>query len=847
VTIRASSAALAFAATLTLMAAAEAAARQPDRIEVDIYDPHCSSAEDPPSLRILLNGTELGTVAVPPDDGPCRRDVLVATFSDPASLALFDDRTCNVFRIDSATSDPVEGGWARARVRFADGTEDSRCLDDDESSTPCSGSYGEWLADDPDFDSDGIPAGIGPGCDNCARQFGLDLTDSDGDGLGDLCDFCTGDGPWDDDGDGVCDRTDNCWYANPDQLDSDGDGFGDACDECAAAGYKDDDRDGACWPDDNCNYEPNPGQEDTDHDGWGDACDPCPEHAGFPDDSDRDGLGDECDPVRCTDLDGDGHGLAGEQCPLDNCPDAANPGQEDADADGFGDACDTCPGRGSADWDSDRRCNDEDNCPSVANPAQQNADGDAYGDACDSCAAAGQRDADRDGVCDETDNCLNVANPDQLDSDQDGVGSACDNCSSTPNPYEPGPYFFPGWFGVYQPDVDADGIGDACDPVRCSDADGDGRGIEGDDCPLDDCPGTADPERQDGDGDLAGDACDNCPAWHNPAQLDIDWDGIGDPCDPVLCRDEDGDGFGEWWEPHNTCPVDNCSYAPNPDQTDSDGDGTGDACDVCPGAPENDRDHDGHCDDVDNCADVGNVGQWDSDADGIGNACDDCTDFDADGFGDGFVPFGANTCPTDNCPLGSNPDQADIDGDGNGNVCDADDAGLEIDRADLRVTRDTGRIRIRSALTVPGAGFDPSRGVFIRVTDGGELALEMTWTAAQCASRPGARFLCRSHDDRADLLLFGLLGRDAPDGVDGATIRLVVRFHDATSTGPLRPPLRIRLTEAPGAPVRGIDRHGTSHACSERNGLSCAGYGAPSEALLLESATLLDSPGTSRR
>jgi hypothetical protein len=57
--------------------------------------------------------------------------------------------------------------------------------------------------------------------------------------------------------------------------------------------------------------------------------------------------------VVVEDLDEDG--ITDDQ---DNCPDTANPDQEDADRDGFGDVCDDC-----LDVDQDDVCDDEDRCP----------------------------------------------------------------------------------------------------------------------------------------------------------------------------------------------------------------------------------------------------------------------------------------------------------------------------------------------------------------------------------------------------------------------------------------------------------------------------------------------------
>jgi len=61
---------------------------------------------------------------------------------------------------------------------------------------------------------------------------------------------------------------------------------------------------------------------------------------------------------------------------------------------------------GTADSDNDGVDDDADNCPGAANPGQEDGDGDGVGDACD--------------------NCPETANADQEDSDTDGVGDACD-------------------------------------------------------------------------------------------------------------------------------------------------------------------------------------------------------------------------------------------------------------------------------------------------------------------------------------------------------------------------------------------------------------------------------------
>jgi choice-of-anchor B domain-containing protein len=72
-----------------------------------------------------------------------------------------------------------------------------------------------------DTDADGIEDVI----DNCVSLINSDQKDTDGDGIGDVCDT-------DDDNDTILDVIDNCpLIANTDQKDTDGDGIGDVCDD----------------------------------------------------------------------------------------------------------------------------------------------------------------------------------------------------------------------------------------------------------------------------------------------------------------------------------------------------------------------------------------------------------------------------------------------------------------------------------------------------------------------------------------------------------------------------------------------------------------------------------------
>jgi len=351
----------------------------------------------------------------------------------------------------------------------------------------------------------------------------------------------------DKDGDGVLDELDNCWIVpNPGQDDFDLDMAGDACDPDDDNDLSADEKD--CAPkdpevnpsadeqcdgkDNDCDALIDEGFADSDADGLSNCIDPDDDNDSFSDEGDCapteaaihpgapevcDGKDNDCDydvddnfadldkdgQADCVDGDLDQDGVENGQ---DNCPKAANEGQQDQDSDGQGDACDP-------DVDGDGLPGSVDNCPLVFNPGQKDLDSDDVGDECDD-------DIDGDAVPPGDDNCFLVHNPAQEDSDKDGVGDACDgdeDGDSDPNESDCAPKN--PYIGASAEET-CDGLDNDCNGLTdegYSDKDADG---------LKDC---VDPD-DDNDGDTdASDCAPLNPAVHvGAAEL---CNGVDDDCD----------------------------------------------------------------------------------------------------------------------------------------------------------------------------------------------------------------------------------------------------------------------------------------------------------------------------
>lgn len=545
--------------------------------------------------------------------------------------------------------------------------------------------------------------------------------------------------------------------------------------------------------------------DDNDNDGFIDTADNCPDKANpAQDDWDSDGTGDACDP----DDDQDGCPDARDLCPeFDNglCPGL---GMLDWDDDGIGNACDL-------DIDGDGWLNGADNCEVDANPGQEDFNNDGKGDAC-------QANNDGDGIVDEEDNCQFTDNAEQQDSDGDGLGDACDLCPGTPDEIVAWTTGYPE-FGIdpkpIQPDSDGDGTPDACDTF------GFGRaGWTYGGSPLDPHAGLRPTGRRDtmhlfGDPAVLtvplGVCGTDAEAYGDNERAQIVVDGLAESA-PVSMRirDERGNLVGRLSPADG---VDQRGLRFHPDCLHSYrlevelGEGfSGDASFLLvfqkvaagsrnPWAKLNprhdyvvpvlaDADRDGSQDFQDNCVDAFNPEQTDTDRDGVGDACDNCVADANSDQADGDADDVGDVC--DNCPTQVNTNQSDADDNGLGDVCDLGGA-FRLLRASVgrSATASSGnwqaRGEIDSAALATMLAEIDGGGLVVSIDDSVGNVDAFALDGAACATSRGV-VACRGE---------GLQVRIAPGDAPGTSlVRVVARGRDLVVPPLADAPLRVTLS-----------------------------------------------------
>ena len=350
----------------------------------------------------------------------------------------------------------------------------------------------------------------------------------------------------DSDGDGVCDNEDNCVaIANPDQADTDGDGIGNVCDDTPNGDCNDISSIGGtgivtisniptrarveiAGPstgfvpqivcDGNCNRtetvtELTPGTYNIQSQTFTPAycyafttvsivgSNPCATQGG----------------------DSDGDGICNAQ---DNCDFISNPDQSDNDGDGIGNACDDTPNGNpcltqGGDSDGDGICDVQDNCDFISNPGQSDNDGDGIGNLCDDTpnGAGDCNDIISVGGVGQQITISNIPMRARVEIAGPSTGFVpqivCDgNCNRTETVTE----LAPGNYSIQS---------QTFTPTYCY-AFTTVSIIDGNPCAT---------QGGDSDGDGICDAEDNCDFISNPDQSDNDGDGIGNLCDDTPNND----------------------------------------------------------------------------------------------------------------------------------------------------------------------------------------------------------------------------------------------------------------------------------------------------------------------